>query len=66
MRALAKGQTEPYVAAPLLVQARELGIPAVPGDDSHGVADVGRHLDEGIRILREAGFDTQWSLPVDR
>lgn len=36
VRALSKGQREPYVSAPLLEQALALGIPLVPGDDSHG------------------------------
>jgi histidinol-phosphatase (PHP family) len=39
-------------------------IPVVPGDDSHGVATVGLHLDEGMRILKEFGFDTRWRKPT--
>ena len=36
VRALAKGQPEPYVAAPLLRLAKSLGVRVAPGDDSHG------------------------------
>jgi histidinol-phosphatase (PHP family) len=63
VRALAKGQREPYVSGPLLAQALQLGIPVVPGDDSHGVADVGRNVDEGIALLRAAGFALDWAIP---
>ena len=64
LRALAKGQDEPYLSQPILFRACEMGIPVVPGDDSHGIADIGLHWDEGIRILQEAGIDTRWSTPV--
>ena len=40
-RALLKGQAEPYVCAPILDVAAELGIGVAYGDDAHGVADVG-------------------------
>ena len=61
--ALKKGASEPYVCQPILVQARYLGLAVVPGDDSHGVAQVGLHLDEGIAILQRMGFDTRWPKP---
>lgn len=61
--ALKKGAAEPYVCGPILAQARRLGIAVVPGDDAHSVATVGLHLDEGIRILQEMGFSTQWRAP---
>lgn len=64
VRALAKGASEPYVSAPILKRAIELGIDLVPGDDSHGVASVGRGLDEGTRLLYEAGYHCNWRLPV--
>lgn len=63
VRALSKGASEPYVSRPILRQAREYGVSAVPGDDSHGVDSVGRNIDEGIRMLAEAGFDTRWPAP---
>jgi histidinol-phosphatase (PHP family) len=63
VRALAKGAGEPYVSRPILLHARDLGIPAVPGDDSHGVETVGLNVDRGIRILEELGFETRWPMP---
>ncbi len=61
--AMKKGAFEPYVCRPILNQALYLRIPVVPGDDSHGVATVGLHLDEGIRVLTEMGADTHWRKP---
>jgi len=66
VRALFKGAGEPYVCRPILRQAREYGVAAVPGDDSHGVSSVGQHLDAGIGMLAEAGFDTRWPVPKIR
>jgi histidinol-phosphatase (PHP family) len=64
VRALSKGQTEPYVSAPILARARELAVAVVPGDDSHGVDSVGRHVDRGGRMLADLGFSTQWRKPA--
>lgn len=64
LAALDKGADEPYVSAPILDVALELGLALVPGDDSHGVATVGRHFETGTRILKERGFDTNWRRPV--
>lgn len=63
-RALFKGAPEPYVSAPILSRALELGIPAVPGDDSHGVDTVGMNVDTATEILKRSGFDTRWRTPV--
>ena len=60
VRALDKGQDEPYISHDILRQARELDISVIPGDDSHGVAGVGRHVPAGIGYLQRAGFDTNW------
>ena len=65
VRAYEKGGQEPYVSAPILEMALELGIRCVPGDDSHGVAGVGLHLKKGIEILQQHGFSTDWPLPSD-
>ena len=62
--ALRKGASEPYVSKPILVEARQMGIAVVPGDDSHGVATVGNHLEEGVRILLDLGFSPLWRRPV--
>ena len=63
VRALAKGQPEPYVAAPLLRLAKSLGVRMAPGDDSHGVATVGLGLDQGMARLLEFGFSADWPRP---
>ena len=63
VRALAKGQPEPYPSRPILLGARDRGIAAVPSDDSHGVDSVGRDTEVGVRILEELGFDTRWRVP---
>jgi histidinol-phosphatase (PHP family) len=65
VRALAKGQPEPYVSAPLLDVAYDLGIKVVPGDDSHGASTVGQHLERGIEILQGKGFSTDWPRPIN-
>ena len=64
LAALSKGAGEPYVAPVILRQALDLGIAVVPGDDSHGVATVGRHMATGIRLLSDMGFSTDWQVPV--
>lgn len=64
LRALFKGAAEPYVSAPILAKAMEMGIPLVPGDDSHGVDSVGLNLEKGIKILQQAGFKGPWPRPV--
>ena len=63
VRALTKGQREPYVCEPWLRAAVELGIHLVPGDDSHGVATVGLNIDRGIELLHAAGADCRWRRP---
>lgn len=62
--ALRKGASEPYLSRPLLEQARALGIAVVPGDDSHGAGMVGAYIDDGMAILDERGFNTDWTKPV--
>jgi len=63
LRALAKGQPEPYPARPILEAARRRGIAVAPGDDSHGVESVGAHCQQGVRLLEEMGFETDWPVP---
>ena len=62
--ALRKGAPEPYVSHHILSQARDLGIAVVPGDDAHGVDSVGDRLDQGIRLLQQMGFNTDWRKPA--
>lgn len=63
LRALMKGASEPYISAPILAEAKKMGIRVVIGDDSHGVSDIGVNMEKGIDILRCAGFDTGFSRP---
>jgi histidinol-phosphatase (PHP family) len=62
-RALKKKAGEPYISMQILQKAKELGVKVVPGDDSHGVPDIGTHIKKGIEILYELGFDTDWPEP---
>ncbi|PID76529.1 MAG: histidinol phosphatase [Deltaproteobacteria bacterium] len=64
LRSLLKGADEPYISRSILLMAREMGIAVVPGDDSHGLANVGLNMEKGIRILQETGFSTDWKCPV--
>ncbi len=64
LRPLHKGGIEPYIARPILEDVLALGIPVVPGDDAHGVATVGLHIEDGIQLLAEMGFDTEWRTPI--
>jgi histidinol-phosphatase (PHP family) len=63
LRSLLKGADEPYISQPILQMARDMDIPVVPGDDSHGVPNVGLNMERGIAILVEMGFPTQWPEP---
>lgn len=63
LRALYKGASEPYVCEPILKLVEEYGISIVPGDDSHGLSTVGNYFDQGVSILRQHGFGTDWARP---
>ena len=63
LRALAKGAEEPYISSSILRTVREMGINIAPGDDSHGVGDVGNYIDQGLEILRQHGFSLKWPVP---
>lgn len=65
LRPLSRGADEPYLSAPILKKACEMGIHIAPGDDSHGVADIGAHMQRAIKMLRAAGLGTDWQKPVD-
>lgn len=64
LRSMYKGAEEPYVSRPILEMARKLDIALVPGDDSHSLDTVGNYMTEGIKILEELGFDTNWRRPM--
>jgi histidinol-phosphatase (PHP family) len=61
--ALRKGASEPYPCRPIMLEARELGLRAVPGDDSHSIKTAGLNVGSGISRLQELGFDTRWQKP---
>jgi len=55
---------EQYPSLPVLKLALQLGIAVVPGDDSHGVASVGRNYQRGVDLLQSLGHDCRWQLPL--
>jgi histidinol-phosphatase (PHP family) len=63
LRAFAKGQSEPFPSRSVLALAHVRGVRVAPGDDSHGMDDVGRDYARGIRMLAELGFPTRWPVP---
>ena len=64
MRSLKKSATEPYITESLMTFAIEQDIAMAPGDDSHGVADVGLNYDIGLKIYTERGGVTDWQKPI--
>jgi histidinol-phosphatase (PHP family) len=63
LRSLLKGAEEPYITRVILAMARQMEIKVVPGDDSHGLANIGVNMEKGIEILAEMGFATDWPKP---
>lgn len=63
IRSLLKGAEEPYITSHILAMARDLGIAVVPGDDSHGLANIHVNMDQAIAILESYGFSTHWQKP---
>jgi histidinol-phosphatase (PHP family) len=63
LRSLLKSADEPYISRTILEMAKDMAISVVPGDDSHGVDNVGANMATGIAILAELGFDTSWREP---
>ena len=64
LRPLTRGEKEPYPTDSILKRAKEMDIPVVPGDDSHGVNQAGGHVDRAIEILKTMEFNTLWPEPV--
>lgn len=62
LRPLARGEKEPYPTRSILEQIRAMGIPMIPGDDSHGSAQAGNYVPEAVALLQSMGFDTRWPL----
>jgi histidinol-phosphatase (PHP family) len=63
LRPMYKGAEEPYISRSILKLACDLGIAVIPGDDCHGLNTVGNYLNEGIKILSNLGFNTNWRKP---
>ena len=63
MRSLKKGADEPYLTESLMAYAIEQDIAMAPGDDSHGVDDVGRNYENGLQLYIERGGNTEWQRP---
>ncbi|HBG21562.1 MAG TPA: histidinol phosphatase [Desulfobulbaceae bacterium] len=63
LRSLLKGADEPYISRVILEMARKMEIAVVPGDDSHGLANIGMNMEKGIALLAEMGFATDWPKP---
>jgi len=64
LRPLKRGEKEPYITISIRKTAKEMGIPLVPGDDSHGVSEAGGHVERAITILASEGFGTDWPDPI--
>jgi len=63
LRALVKGQPEPYISTSILEKAIAMGVYMVPGDDSHGIAGVGNYWEKGIEILSTHNAPIDWAKP---
>jgi histidinol-phosphatase (PHP family) len=63
LRPLARGEKAPYLCPPILKRIKDLGITVVPGDDSHGKDQAGKHIKEAVKVLKKMGFDTHWPIP---
>lgn len=63
VRALAKGAAEPYISEPWLRYAISNNIAVAPGDDSHGVTDVGKNLAAGVSHFAALGGNIHWRKP---
>lgn len=66
LRPLSRGESEPYLYAPILEKACAMGIEVIPGDDSHGVQDIGTTMHRAIDILKSVGLPTRWRPPIKR
>lgn len=64
LRSLLKGAAEPYITNHILNRALELDIAIAPGDDSHGISNVGLNMEKGLEILQHKGYHMQWKRPA--
>ncbi len=54
---------EQYPSLNILKRALDKNIDIVPGDDSHGLASVGRNYDQGLSVLQNLGASLAWKKP---
>ncbi len=64
LRPLARGEQEAYPTKSILNAAVDMGIHAVPGDDSHGIGTAGLNVDRAIDMLNRAKMNTNWPKPM--
>ena len=64
VRAIKKGASEPYLSEPWMRYAIDNQLAMATGDDSHGVADVGTHLEQAVQVLLDRGGHTDWRKPM--
>lgn len=64
LRSLLKGADEPYITDSILDRAIELNIHIAPGDDSHGLDNIGCNMQLALEILKKKGYHMQWKRPV--
>ncbi len=62
-RPRSRGEKTPYLSPFILKQAKSMGIPVVPGDDSHSKSQAGQFIPEAVQTLTELGFSTSWPEP---
>ena len=62
LRPLARGEKEPYPTRSILEKIQDMGIPMIPGDDSHSAAQAGTNVPKAVALLASMGFDTDWPL----
>lgn len=63
LRSLLKGADEPYITESILMMARDMGIAVAPGDDSHGIDNIHRNMEEAVKTLGNLGFTSRWPQP---
>ncbi len=63
LRSLQKGADEPYITESILQIVKEMDLLIAPGDDSHGRDNIHQFMDQGIKILQDHGFNTEWPKP---
>lgn len=63
LRPLKRGEKEPYITSSIRKTAGQMGIPLIPGDDSHGADEAGQHVLTAVNLLLTEGFSTHWPDP---